>query len=58
MADPQVIAQETEDMVKACLKYGCPVEFVLKDISTVGFRPENLMVWSRTVSQVLDRYYG
>ena len=58
VADPQVIAQETEDMVKACLKYGCPVEFVLKDISTVGFRPENLMVWSRTVSQVLDRYYG
>lgn len=56
--DPEVIRHETEKTVKLCIKYGCPVEFVLKDISTVSHRPENLIVWARTVSEVLDEYYG
>lgn len=56
--DPEVIRRETETTVKLCQKYGCPVEFILKDISTVSHRPENLIVWAQTVSDVLDRYYG
>ena len=56
--DPDVIRKETETTVRLCQKYGCPVEFVLKDISTVSHRPENLIVWADTVSAVLDRYYG
>ena len=56
--DPDVIREETERSVKAALKYGCPTELVLKDISTVSHRPENLIVWSETVSDVLDKYYG
>lgn len=56
--DTDVIRKETEKTVKLCQKYGCPVEFVLKDISTVSHRPENLIVWAQTVSEVLDAYYG
>ena len=56
--DPDVIRRETEKTVKLCMEHGCPVEFVLKDISTVSNRPENLIVWSNTVSDVLDQYYG
>ena len=56
--DPEVIRRETETTVKLCQKYGCPAEFVLKDISTVSHRPENLIVWAKTVSEVLDAYYG
>ncbi len=56
--DPKVIRQETEKTVHLCQKYGCPVEFVLKDVSTVSNRPENLIVWADTVSEVLDHYYG
>lgn len=56
--DPDVIRKETEKTVKLCQKYGCPVEFVLKDISTVSNKPENLIVWSEVVSDVLDTYYG
>ena len=56
--DPNVIRKETEKTVKLCLKYGCPVEFVLKDISTVARRPDNLITWANTVSDVLDQYYG
>ena len=56
--DAEVIRHETEKTVKLCQRYGCPVEFVLKDISTVSHRPENLIVWAQTVSDVLDAYYG
>ena len=56
--DTDQIRRETEASVKACLKYGCPSEYVIKDISTVSHRPENLIEWSKTVSDVLDKYYG
>lgn len=56
--DPEVIRREIEETVKVCLKYGCPLDITLKDISTVSHRPENLILWSKTVSDVLDRYYG
>ena len=58
LTDPDVIRAETEKTIKLCIKHGCPVEFVLKDISTVSNRPENLVVWSKVVSDVLDGYYG
>ena len=55
--DPDLIRRETEATVKACLKYGCHAEFVLKDITTVSKNPQNLIVWANTVSDVLDEYY-
>jgi len=58
VTDPEVVRKETETTVKLCLKYGCPVDFTLKDISTVGNKPQNLIVWSKVVSDVLDEYYG
>ncbi|MBQ7391800.1 MAG: hypothetical protein IJV73_03865, partial [Clostridia bacterium] len=56
--DPEVIRNEIEKTVKACIKYGCPFDYVLKDISTVSKSPENLIVLADTVSGVLDKYYG
>ena len=56
--DPDHIRQETEAAVQACLRCGCPCDITLKDISTVNHRPENLIVWAQTVSEVLDKYYG
>lgn len=56
--DPEVIRRETEETVRACINFGCPCEFVLKDISGVSHKPENLIVWAETVSAVLDEYYG
>ena len=58
VTDPESVRLETEKTVKIARKYGCPLEFVLKDISTVGHRPENLIVWANTVADVLDAYYG
>lgn len=56
--DPTVVRREIEETVKVCEKYGCPCEFVLKDISTISNRPENLIIWAKTASDVLDAYYG
>ncbi len=56
--DPEVIRREVEETVKICQRYGCPYDYVLKDISTVSNRPGNLIVWAKTVSHVLDKYYG
>ncbi len=56
--DPDVVRKETETTVKLCQKYGCPADFTLKDISTVSFRPENIIEWSNVVADVMDKYYG
>jgi hypothetical protein len=56
--DPDVIRREAIESVKACQKYGCPMDYVLKDISTVSGKPENLIIWAQTVSDVMDEYYG
>jgi hypothetical protein len=57
-ADPDVIRAETAKTAETCLKYGCPYEIVLKDISTVSYRPENLTIWAKTVAETLDKYYS
>ena len=55
--DPEVIRDETRKTMEICLKYVCPYELVLKDISTVSYRPENLIIWEKTVRETLDGYY-
>jgi hypothetical protein len=54
----EVVEQEIEETVKACMENKCPYEFVIKDISTVNRNPWNLINWNKTVMGVLDRYYG
>lgn len=56
--DPALIRREAEETVKAMQKYGCPMDYVLKDITTVSCKPKNLIVWAETVSDVMDAYYG
>ena len=55
--DTESVKKETETIAKACIRYGCPYEMVLKDISTVSYKPDNLIKWADTVKRVLDVYY-
>ena len=57
-ADPEVIFSETVKTIELCEKYGCPYELVLKDISTVSYKPKNLTIWAGTVKKALDGFYG
>ena len=38
---------------KICDEYGCPLEFILKDISTVRYEPERLFEWAHIAMQVV-----
>lgn len=54
----ETVRKEAEDTIKICLKYNCPYEMVLKDISTVGYKPENLFMWNKVVKETLDKFYS
>ena len=47
--------QVRQDLVatrEACEKHGCPLEFILKDISTVHYQPQRLFEWARIAMQI------
>jgi hypothetical protein len=37
---------------RVCERHGCPVEFILKDISTVRYEPQRLWAWAETAMEV------
>ena len=53
----EVVEKETREVIEACMENKCPYELVLKDISTVNFHPENLINWTKTVMETIDKYY-
>jgi len=55
---PEPVEQEIARYCEACKEHGTTVEFVLKDISTIGNNPENLTQWAATVGAAIDRYYA
>ena len=54
----ETVRSEITRVIEACLKNNCPYEFVLKDISTVTHKPGNLIEWTRTVRETIDKYYA
>ncbi len=38
---------------EVCRRHGCPLELILKDISTVRYHPENLFAWARIAMEVV-----
>jgi hypothetical protein len=46
-----------EDLIyvkNLCKQYGCPLEFILKDISTVHHEPERLNEWAKIAREVAE----
>ncbi len=39
--------------IKICKKYGCPLEIILKDISTVCYQPQRLFQWAQIAMQLV-----
>jgi hypothetical protein len=54
---PAPVQEEIHRYLKACQRHGTTCEFVLKDVSTIANRPENLTRWAQTVDGVIDQYY-
>ena len=48
------VREHLQDSVNACAKYGCPLELILKDISTVGYEPQRLWRWADIAMEVVQ----
>ncbi len=44
--NPNAAEQDIRDVIERCAHHGCPVEFILKDISTVRYQPQRLWEWA------------
>ncbi len=49
---PDLVTQDLLAAQDACRRHGCPLEFILKDISTVHYQPQRLWEWSDIATRV------
>jgi len=47
------VRKHLQDTVDACAEYGCPLELILKDISTVCYEPQRLWRWAEIAMEVV-----
>jgi len=44
--EPEAVARDLRDTQASCARHGCPLELILKDISTVRYQPQRLWEWA------------
>jgi len=52
--DADLIKRDLSDTVRLCKNNGCPVELILKDLSTVRSQPERLQKWAKIAMEVVN----
>ncbi len=52
--DPEQVREDLIETREVCEENGCPLEFILKDISTVRYEPQRLFEWARVAMEVVD----
>ncbi len=50
---PEEVERDLRNTLEICNRYGCPVEFILKDISTVRYQPQRLWEWADIAMKVV-----
>jgi hypothetical protein len=62
VAMPTINAKALEEEIagycRACKEYNTPLEFVLKDISTISNNPNHLTEWAAIATRTIDKFYG
>ncbi len=51
--DPEAVRADLTATRKVCEKYHCPLELILKDISTVRHEPQRLFQWAEIAMQIV-----
>jgi hypothetical protein len=51
--NPNAVEADLRETVRTCNEYGCPLELILKDISTVRYEPQRLWEWARIARDVV-----
>jgi hypothetical protein len=52
--DPVAVEADLRETLEACARHGCPVELILKDISTVRYEPQRLWEWAEVAMRVVQ----
>lgn len=50
--DEEAIRHDLVETIEACRRHGCPLEIILKDISTVRYQPYRLDAWARIAMEL------
>jgi hypothetical protein len=53
--DPSRVEADLRETLEACARHGCPVELILKDISTVCYQPQRLWEWADVAKRVVEQ---
>lgn len=53
--EPDAVERDLRDTLEGCTRHGCPVEFILKDISTVRYQLHRLWEWVDIAMRVVGR---
>ena len=48
------VRRHLQQTVDICARHGCPLEIILKDISTVNYRPQRLWRWAEIAMEVVQ----
>ena len=51
----QAVREHLQTTVDVCARHGCPLELILKDISTVNYDPRRLWRWAEIAMEVAGR---
>jgi len=50
--DEELVRKDLQQTKEICRRFGCPLEFIFKDISTVRNEPERLAKWAKAAMEV------
>jgi hypothetical protein len=50
--DSEAVMADLQNTMDICLRHDCPLEMILKDISTVRYEPERLFQWAKVAMEV------
>ena len=53
--DENLVRHDLESVKRVCEETGCPLEFILKDISTIGYDAARLSRWAQIAMEVAER---
>lgn len=54
--DEDIIRKELIEAAEVCRKYNTNCEFILKDVSTVKYKPQNLERWAKIAMEIAESY--
>ena len=52
--DSALVESDLKNTLNICRAQGTPVEFILKDVSTVRYQPQRLWQWAETARRLVE----